>query len=327
MEKIKFQNRGFTSILTTFSFAVMSISGILLFIVPQGRIADWTNWRMLGLTKADWGGIHITTSLLFLAAGFLHTWYNWNVLAKYFARKKETGLALKRETLLALLIIIFFIAGPIYKVPPMNTILDLNNYVKNQWISDKEDEPPIGHAELLTVKSFAKKMNIDLTLATEELRKNGITFAERESLAGIAKRYHTSPRQVYSLIRQLERDAETASAVAAVKPSLGNIAYAGPIPQQTPKARALQSQQPKAYKTYTEEQVEERFEGRGIGQKKLNTFCAENSLDLELAKKKLAAAQFIIQDEETLKEASARFSIAPIEIVKTIMVGEPITDK
>jgi hypothetical protein len=45
-------SRGFASLLTTFSFIVMSISGILLFIVPQGRIAEWTDWRMLGLTKS-----------------------------------------------------------------------------------------------------------------------------------------------------------------------------------------------------------------------------------------------------------------------------------
>ncbi len=36
--------------------------------MPQGRIAEWTGWRMLGLTNHNWGDIHITTSLQIPAA-------------------------------------------------------------------------------------------------------------------------------------------------------------------------------------------------------------------------------------------------------------------
>ena len=47
--------RGLISLLTAMSFLIMSISGIVLFIVPQGRIANWIDWRFLALTKGQWG--------------------------------------------------------------------------------------------------------------------------------------------------------------------------------------------------------------------------------------------------------------------------------
>ncbi|MDI6726944.1 MAG: DUF4405 domain-containing protein [Smithellaceae bacterium] len=322
MEKIKFQVRGFTSMLTAFSFAVMGISGILLFIVPQGRIAEWTDWRMLGLTKTDWGNMHITTSLLFLIAGILHTWYNWEALVKYFSHRKEKGFALKKETVLSLVVALFFIVGAIYKVPPLNSVLALNGYIKNKWIINKDYEPPIGHGELLTMRSFTKKLNIDLNLATEELNKNGITFKETESLALIAKNHGTSPVQIYKLVKQFERAAEVAPIVAGQDLKVQSVPAAPPLTGKTQPPPQASSARPT--KVYTEELVDEQFEGRGIGKKTLAAICEENGLDLAVARKKLAARQIVMKDSETLKEAAERFTTAPIEILKIFMVGEPV---
>ena len=47
--------RGFVSLLTALSFLIMAVSGLILFIVPEGRIANWHDWRFLGLTKNQWG--------------------------------------------------------------------------------------------------------------------------------------------------------------------------------------------------------------------------------------------------------------------------------
>ena len=54
MEKKQFNVRGFISLLTACSFILMSVTGIVLYFTPQGRIAFWTNWKFIGLTKTVW---------------------------------------------------------------------------------------------------------------------------------------------------------------------------------------------------------------------------------------------------------------------------------
>jgi len=47
----RFNVRGFTSLTLTLAFLVMLISGIVLYVTPRGRTANWTGWTMLGLEK------------------------------------------------------------------------------------------------------------------------------------------------------------------------------------------------------------------------------------------------------------------------------------
>ena len=56
---------------------------MILYIVPQGRVAYWADWKFWGLTKTDWGNIHINLGLLFLIALFIHIYYNWKPLINY----------------------------------------------------------------------------------------------------------------------------------------------------------------------------------------------------------------------------------------------------
>jgi len=67
----------------------MVLTSIVLFIVPQGRVAYWADWRLWGLTKTDWGNIHINLGLLFLIALFVHIYYNWKPLISYLKNKAK----------------------------------------------------------------------------------------------------------------------------------------------------------------------------------------------------------------------------------------------
>ena len=73
-----FSSRAFVSVLTGLSLIGMTISGIVLFLTPSGRIANWTDWTYLRLTKHQWGALHIWLSLIFLAASFFHVYFNWS---------------------------------------------------------------------------------------------------------------------------------------------------------------------------------------------------------------------------------------------------------
>ena len=60
--------RRITSLTASVAFLLMLLTSIILYIVPQGRVAYWADWRLWGLTKTDWGNIHINMGLLFLIA-------------------------------------------------------------------------------------------------------------------------------------------------------------------------------------------------------------------------------------------------------------------
>ena len=58
MEKIKgFKWRGMFTFLVVLALVVDAVSGIILYIAPPGRVANWTNWQVWGLGKDQWGAM------------------------------------------------------------------------------------------------------------------------------------------------------------------------------------------------------------------------------------------------------------------------------
>lgn len=65
----KFTLKKTVSLTLGLSFLVMAYTGIMLFLTPKGKIAHWTDWHLLGLTKTQYTDLHITSMFLFLAMG------------------------------------------------------------------------------------------------------------------------------------------------------------------------------------------------------------------------------------------------------------------
>ena len=97
----RFSLRGFTSLLLTLAFAVMCFSGVMLFLTPRGRVANWTGWTLLGLGKHDWGAVHVNNSVLFIVIAMVHLVLNWSVFVRYIKSKTVAGLKLNKELALA----------------------------------------------------------------------------------------------------------------------------------------------------------------------------------------------------------------------------------
>jgi hypothetical protein len=307
----KMHMRGFISLLTALSFLIMTISGVILFVVPQGRIALWVDWRMLGLTKSQWGDMHITTSLLFALAGLWHTWLNWRALLSYFRDKAKKTIALKWELAVATVLTIFFTVGAVYKTPPLNYILDFNDAIKEYWIKGPDDEPPIQHAELLPLNGFLKKVDLELAPALKLLEQNNIKITGPDQKFGdIANTNGTSPANIYKLLRQLERP----SSEAAKTPS--------PATEKT--SSAAQPSTATSVKRWTPEFIQTQFEGKGIGRKTLTDICTEFKLDQATVSKKLAAKKITMAPDDTLKEIGTKYNELPVEIMKIILAGEEI---
>ena len=103
--------RRITSLTALLSFILLFITIVVLYIVPQGRVAYWADWRLWGLTKEQWGDIHINIGLLFLLSIFLHIYYNWKPLLNYLKNKAGQLKRMPREFNAALLLIILFSVG------------------------------------------------------------------------------------------------------------------------------------------------------------------------------------------------------------------------
>lgn len=328
MEDRPFINRILISLVTAFSFVAMSLSGIAAFIVPQGKVAYWTDWTFMGLSKPQWGNIHITTSVLFLIAGIWHICYNWTPLMQYLRGIPGRMTASMRDMVVAFLITLFFTAGAVTKTPPLNYILNFNGWIKDSWVKSAADEPPFGHAELLSLKGFCKKMYIDTGEAIVELSKTGVKV-ENENLTveQIAHNNNITPAKVYLLIKKLERPDATPLSLM----KLDTTQATGQLTQSVkPSAKnngaTVTSDSKEMAKTprYTGDVVIERFEGKGIGKKTLASICQELKLDSAKVKQKLEAKNMTIKDDETLKAAATRLDVVPIELLKVILVGEPI---
>ncbi|MCE5311735.1 MAG: DUF4405 domain-containing protein [Nitrospiraceae bacterium] len=286
MQNKGFHKRGFISLLTALSFVAMTISGIVLYFAPLGRIAYWTDWKFALLTKTDWINIHILTSLLFAIGAIWHVWLNWKVFWSYIAGKIQAAAGMKKELVIAAVITIAFTFGPVYGIPPFSYVIDFGDYLKKAWITSSEYEPPFGHAEQLSLRALAKKTNIDLDKAVAELRQSGIRFDNTsESLEKIARANNKNAMQIFAVIKKFQKTDKIDSSVK-----------------------------------FSPELVEERFAGTGIGRKTLKQVAEENGLDIEASKKKLAAKGISIKDDETFKDAATKYDIYPIDLMKIILV-------
>jgi len=309
--------RGFISLLTALSFLIMTVSGIILFITPQGRVAYWLDWTFWGISKAQWGDMHITTSLLFALAGLWHTWLNWRALVSYFQDKVKKTVALKWELAIAMLITIFCTVGGIYKTPPLSYVLELNDWIKDSWVKSPDDEPVISHAELLPLKNFLKKVDIELEPALAELKKQGITVSgPDQKLLDISRNNGKSPAAIYKLLKPLEGKPSTETLQQNSVP-----ASSQPVKSAAPVTPATIKQTPTP-QLWTAEQVQQQFEGKGVGRKSLAAICQEHHLDQVQIIKKLAAKSIRMAADDTLKKIADERSEMPIEILKIILVGE-----
>ncbi len=198
--------RKITSMTMFVSLFVLILNSIILYIVPQGRVAYWADWHLLGLSKTQWGNQHITVGFLFLISGILHIYYNWKPIVAYMKNKAREVVLFTPSFTMGLILTTSVVIGTYYPVPPMSTILNLGEAIKAGGAL-KYGEPPYGHAELSSLKMFTKKEGLDLEDSLKLLKSAGIlVHDELETLVSIAKNNRLTPQEVYEIIRPVEKD-------------------------------------------------------------------------------------------------------------------------
>lgn len=190
-----------TSLTMLLSMIVMTYTGIMLFIAPPGRIANWANWDILGLTKEQYGALHSTMMLLFIVATLLHVYYNWKPMTNYMKNSAKQMIVFTKDMIIAFVVTLLFVIGTLSETAPFSSFMMFGEDVKESW--EKEyGTAPYSHAELSSLKSFCKKLGYDLQKSEEILKSNGITYELTQSLSQIAKDNSLSPQFIYNLLKK-----------------------------------------------------------------------------------------------------------------------------
>jgi hypothetical protein len=183
------------------SFILMVVTSIVLYIDPQGRVAHWTDWHMLGLSKTEWSNLHINLGVLFLFAGLLHMFYNWAPIKAYMKNRARELKVFTPSFNVALLLSLFVGIGTYLEIPPMSTVINFSESIKDA-AAEKHGAPPYGRAELSSIKHFAKKQNLDLDKAIELLQESNIQVSDSSvTLAVIAAANGLSPQNIFEIIK------------------------------------------------------------------------------------------------------------------------------
>lgn len=192
--------RAFVSLIVVIAFLILAVTGIALYATPPGRIANWSGWTLLGVTKTQWQAVHMTFGFLFLVAAAFHLVFNWKVLLHYLRSRSQDGLRRKREIAWAAVATMSVTVLAFIDVPPISYISTGRETLANSW-SSASLEPPVPHAELMTVAQVAASMNIATEVARERLQRQGFAAPPDSTLEVIAAAHDVTPQVVYAALR------------------------------------------------------------------------------------------------------------------------------
>jgi hypothetical protein len=283
----RFQWRAFVSVTTILSLLAMSVTGVVLFVTPPGRIAHWTGWTLSGLDKDQWTALHIWFSLVFLIAAAFHIYLNWKPLVSYFTSRARKAFALRREWVVSVALCVLVSVGTLTEVTPFSSVLALNERIRHGW-----DRPgqraPIPHAELMTLSEMAEKVKgLDAETMMRNLQDKGIEVASPDAVVGeLAQQNNMTPNQLYALAaNEQQRGAGQG----------GNRRFSG-----------LQGG--------------EGFGGRrqgggfGIGRLTLRQYCDQGELNVETTVAKLKANSIEAEPDTTIREIADNAGLHPSAI-------------
>ena len=207
------------SLVALFSFIFMLVSSVVLYIIPEGRVAYWANWNALLLDKPQWTNVHITIGTLFVITGIWHAILNRKALI--LGMKKTIGENLKTPLplLISLILTLFVFFGTLLSVQPMQQLVNWNAQIKT-YQSNRLGSPPFAHAEQATVGKFCQMLQLDVNKAIAQLQASNLNgkLTKDTTLLEIANANNITPQQVYLIMRQSASDADPFSMLPPTSP-------------------------------------------------------------------------------------------------------------
>lgn len=193
--------RAMTSVLIAASFLLLLVSGAVLFVSPPGRVANWSDWRMIGLTKHEWSSVHTWFAAVFVLTAVFHLIFNIRPLLNYFRDRLTRRPGLRWEWVVALALCVGVFAGTQTRVPPFSTLLNFGERVKRSW-EEAQAAAPIPHAELLSLEELASQAKVPYETAVERLETRGFKGIRPEAIVqDLAQTNQVSAQRLYEIVQ------------------------------------------------------------------------------------------------------------------------------
>ena len=222
--------------------------------------------------------MHIWFAAVFLLTSIFHIYLNWWPLLAYFKNRLTKRVGFRFEWVVALVICFLIVAGTLTEQTPFVSLLALNDKIKNSW-DKREQQAPIPHAELLTLRELADEAKLDLDDLLSRLKSKGMQDASAESIVGdLAKTHGMPPNTLFDL--------------ASGKPSRHGQGRAG-----GGQGRGM---------------------GGGPGRKTLRAVCQEEGIDLNTVLERLRGKGIEAKPDEILRDIAFSNEIRPPQLLEMI---------
>lgn len=280
--KKKFNWRGFVSVYITYTFLVMTITGIVLYFSPPGRVAHWSEWKFLGLIKEEWQAIHTIFTFVFIGFTGFHIYFNWKPLINYLRTKMDEVTKLRRELTYSTILFLVILVMTIAALPPFSSVMDFGEYLSDSW-SNEETEPPVPHAEEMSVFELAEVTGKDPYVIWQAFAKNSVTVSDSSiSLGEIAIENNTTPNTLYGYIRS-----------GSSKVNIDET-------------------------TTTDDSTEHTVIKAGYGRMTLEQLASQLSMNTEDALDRLQKNNISAETDEKVKDIAVRYDLLPMDIVNIL---------
>ena len=198
----RFKPRVFTSLsMAVFGFMLAS-TGIICYVKPPSRIAEWVWWRLLGVEKSTWEALHTIFACLFVVAAITHITYNRKALWSYLKIRFERGREHWRELGLAVVLAALFATATLLNIFPARPIIALSEQLSEGW--GKEGQaPPIARIEKFPLETYCRFVEIDLQAALRGLEAAGLTGVSAGTpVRDIARQNDVPPIEIARLLER-----------------------------------------------------------------------------------------------------------------------------
>ncbi|MBT8398153.1 MAG: DUF4405 domain-containing protein [Gemmatimonadetes bacterium] len=307
------------SLSVLFSFIILALSGVMLFLSPQGRVAYWAGWTLLGLSKEQYSAIHTTLMMLFLAASIWHIVLNWRPIVGYLKDRSKKIRVFTPESSLAMGLVLAFVVGPLVGLPPFKQFLEAGEDIKGYWEATR-GSPPWGHAEESRLDAFCRRIVdfqrwegegavvVDCDAAVVRLRDAGFGVEDQtQTIIEIARANGTTPQAIADIVLAAARPA-TADEIAAGLSGARGRGREGPKEGD----EGIASGSPG-----------DRFQRplSGLGRLTLRDYAEQLGYELEELLAILAGKGMEVDPDERLREAATELGLEPSGIIDSLNSG------
>jgi len=198
-----FHWRSFVSVLIALSFIVLTFTGIVLFIVPPGRIVNWTDWKFLALTKNQWIALHDWSGVIFVIAVVFHLCFNLRAFISYFRSKTAKIFSLRAEWVAALVICVVVCSSAILNITPFSKLMAWNDSIKYRWDNPSQQSDVQGaRFGRMILKQYCKQMNLDVNEAIKKRKDAGFAAKPEMTMREIAASAGAHPSEIRTFLNQ-----------------------------------------------------------------------------------------------------------------------------